>query len=176
MGSLVLSVIWPIAKKYGLAAIAIVIGLGVASATFFHWKNSIIKQGYNQGVAECTEERGQANAKVIEAYQSAVEALITKNHNNQMEFENALNVYANRPVDVVIKRVPVRIKAVCPTGDAKARDSESTTGGAGISGQTIEAELSSRAVGRIERMMNDIQLLQSQCLLVKEAQRINQGD
>lgn len=170
------SIISVVAKKYGVAALAVVLGLGVASVSFFHWKNSIIEQGHEQGVAECNEERSRANEKVTEAYQAAVDALIAKNHTNKMEFENALNAYANRPANVVIQRVPVRVKAVCPPGNTETRSAESGIGGTGISGQIVEAELSERATRSIERITNDIELLQRQCLLVKEAQRINQGD
>lgn len=174
--SSILAVVWPLAKKYGVAALAVVIGLGVASVSFFHWKNSIIEQGHQRGVAECNEERSQANAKATQAYQEAVDALIAKNHTNKLEFENALNAYANRSPDVVIKRVPVRVQAVCPAGDTKAGSSESRPGSVTIGGQFIEAELSPGATRDFEKIMNDIQKLQDQCLLVKEAQRINQGD
>lgn len=176
MLKIVLDIVWPIAKKYGLAALAVVLGLGIAYISFNHWKNSIIEQGYQKGVAECNEERAEANTKVTEAYQEAVNALIKKNHDNKLEFENALNAYANRPADVVIQRVPVRVKAVCPTGNTQTGSAESGSGSTGIGGQTIETELSERATRSIEGIMNDIQRLQDQCLLVKEAQRINQGD
>lgn len=176
MLSTILTTVWPIAKKYGIAALAVVLGLGIAYVSFNHWKNSIIEQGYQKGVAECNEERSKANAKATEAYQAAVDALIEKNRTNQEEFENALYIYANRPADVVIQRVPVRVKAVCPTGHTQAGSAESGIGGTGIGGQTIETELSERATRSIERIMNDIKHLQDQCLLVKEAQRINQGD
>lgn len=176
MLSSIIATVWPIAKKYGVAALALAIGLGVASYSFFHWKNSLIDQGHEKGVAECNKERSEVNAEAIAAYQEAMDALILRNSKNQEEFENALNVYANRPADVVIKRVPVRVKASCPVGNSAAGSTENRTESSGIGGSFIEAELSPGAVRNFERIMNDIQLLQSQCLLVKEAQRINQGD
>ena len=176
MLKIILDIVWPIAKKYAVAASAVAAGVIALTYLFFHWQNNLIEQGHQRGVAECTEERNQANNKVTEAYQEAVEALIKKNHDNKLEFENALNAYANRPADVVIQRVPVRVKAVCPTGNTQTGSAESGSGSTGIGGQTIETELSSGATRSIEKIMNDIQRLQNQCLLVKEAQRINQGD
>ncbi len=174
--SAIITTVWPIAKKYGVAALAVVIGLGIGLYSFSSWKSGLVDQGHQKGVAECNLERSEANAKAVAEYQAAVDALIVKNRENQKEFENALQIYANRRPDVVIQRVPVRVKASCPAGQAGPGSAESKPGSTEIGGQFIEAELSPRAVRRIEGITNDIQRLQDQCLLVKEAQRINQGD
>lgn len=174
--STILTTVWPIVKKYGVAALAVVIGLGIGLYSFSSWKSGLVDQGYQKGVAECNLERSEANAKVVAEYQAAVNALVTKNRENQKEFENALQIYANRRPDVVIQRVPVRVKASCPSQDRVSGDPESGQKDTGIGGQFIEAELSPGAAGSITEIINAIQKLQDQCLLVKEAQRINQGD
>ncbi len=176
MLSTIITTVWPIAKKYGVAALAVVIGLGIGLYSFSSWKSGLVDQGHQKGVAECNLERSEANAKAINEYQAAVDALIVKNRENQKEFENALQIYANRRPDVVIQRVPVRVKASCPSQDRVPGDPESGQGNSEIGGRLIEAELSPRAVGSITEIINAIQKLQDQCLLVKEAQRINQGD
>ncbi len=176
MLNIFLTTVWPVLKKYGVAALAGVLGVIFLWFALNHWQNSLIDQGHQQGVAECTEERNKSNNEAIAAYKGAVDALIVKNRTNQEEFENALNAYANRSPDVVIKRVPVRVQANCPAGNTTSGNPESRSGNTTIGGQVIEAELSPRAVGRIESITNDIQKLQDQCRLVKEAQRINQGD
>lgn len=171
----IISVAWPLVQKYAKPAIILILGL-IAGAVIFHqWKSGLIEQGHDKGVAECTKERDEANTEATEAYQKAVEALVLKNNQNQKEFENALYIYANRPADVVIERVPVRVKASCPVGTAVTGGTESRSGDPKIGGQFIEAELSPGAVRSIEEITNSIQELQSKCLLIKETQQINQG-
>ena len=171
----IISFAWPLVQKYAKPALILILGLIAGAVAFYHWKSSLIEQGYDKGTAECTAERDKANTEAIEAYQEAVNALMLKNNQNQKEFENALYIYANRPADVVIERVPVRVKASCPAGITVIGSTESGSGDPEIGGQFIEAELSPGAVRSIEEITNSIQQLQNECLLIKEAQQINQG-
>ena len=167
----------PYIQKYAGSALLIVLGVVVGGGMFLHWKNGIILQGYQKGVTECAIERGAANAKAIAAYQESVDALVLKNRTNEEEFENALMEYANRPADVIVKRVPVMVKVPSSAcGDGMPGDSEGGPEGTEIGGRVIETELSPGATERFAEIMSDVYRLQRECLLVKEAQRINQGE
>lgn len=171
----IISVAWPLVQRYAKPALILILGLSAGAIAFHYWKSSLVEQGYAKATAECAIERDAANTEAIEAYQESVEALITKNRKNQEEFENALNIYANRPADVVIERVPVRVKASCSSGDQMSGSTKGGQGDLRVGGQSSEAELSQRAARSLAEMINAIQKLQNECLLVKEAQRINQG-